>query len=361
MGNDKKPGFEFDKDQDSPASKAQRARNRTVMLTPELTSAVRDRVAKESGGYQKPEDIIPGLSYNRKEEKNESGGFSFGKPAWGETPKSDQEPKPFSFGTPAATEEDTWTKTEGAFEDTKIVEKDDPFSKPLNQQFRSGGLQIPDSLKAGTASWKNENLLSKDEPVKADIFKTEIPDFGRMDFTEEDSIVMPETLESEVAPVIPNYAAVQEPIYTKPIYTEPVKPAYEEPEVLAEVAPTEGVFWERETPLVGFLVSFDRHENGEYYVLRTGRLVISNEVPTAGSYLLLEDDSVSPMHAVLRVGKDGKIQILDQLSESGTKIIKANHGGELDLSGDKTELQHGDLIILGNRQFALCVIDLTAV
>ena len=79
--------------------------------------------------------------------------------------------------------------------------------------------------------------------------------------------------------------------------------------------------WVKETPVVGFLVSFDSNENGEVHFLKVGRLIITSETSSSGgNQLLLNDESVSPMHAILRMSSQGEVQVLDQLSEFGTKI-----------------------------------------
>ena len=71
--------------------------------------------------------------------------------------------------------------------------------------------------------------------------------------------------------------------------------------------------------------------------------------------LLIEDPSVSALHAILRVTAESKIQVLDQLSEHGTGVTKAGQA-EQDLSGTMVELDHGDKIRFGQRSFVLCVI-----
>lgn len=120
---------------------------------------------------------------------------------------------------------------------------------------------------------------------------------------------------------------------------------------------SEGLVWVKESPIVGFMVSFDSNENGEFYPLRVGRLIITSEASTnGGNYLLINDESVSPMHAILRIGTSGDIQVLDQLSEFGTKIRHIN-GEEEQLSGEKGTLHHGDVVFFGNRSYCVCIIE----
>lgn len=137
---------------------------------------------------------------------------------------------------------------------------------------------------------------------------------------------------------------------------------YEEP--LAHVAPPPqqkrstsggGISWSKETMLIGFLVSFDGNPNGEFYDLRAGRIMVTSQGGDANS-LVINDESVSPMHAVMRIGADGDIQVLDQLSEHGTKITRAGSDTEEQLSGEKSSVGHGDLITFGSRSFYVCLV-----
>jgi hypothetical protein len=114
--------------------------------------------------------------------------------------------------------------------------------------------------------------------------------------------------------------------------------------------------WTKETPIVGFLISFDTNPNGEVYELRTGRLMISSQPAGGSNCLLLRDDSVSPMHAIMRISANGEIQVLDQLSEFGTHIQRFGATEEKSLSGDKGNVEHGDVIKFGSRRFHVCVI-----
>lgn len=114
--------------------------------------------------------------------------------------------------------------------------------------------------------------------------------------------------------------------------------------------------YEKPSPIVGFLISYDNNENGEVLELREGRLIITSEASSHGNYIYLNDSSVSPMHAVLRVAKGSKIQVLDQLSEFGTKITKASDKKVVELSGEKGVVSHGDKISFGERTFSICLL-----
>ncbi len=114
--------------------------------------------------------------------------------------------------------------------------------------------------------------------------------------------------------------------------------------------------WTKDSKLIGFMVSFDKNEFGEFYPLKVGRLIITSEVAASGgNYLLLSEESVSPMHAIMRISQNGEVQILDQLSEYGTKI-KHLDGSTEELSGEKSVLAHGDVVSFGDRSFHILLI-----
>lgn len=112
----------------------------------------------------------------------------------------------------------------------------------------------------------------------------------------------------------------------------------------------------KNTPVIGFLVSFDNDANGEVSELRTGRWIISSEQTTSGNFIIVNDSSVSPLHAILRVSAAGEIQVLDQLSEHGTGVKKFGSDAEEELTGSMSSLDHGDLVRFGKRNFHVCVI-----
>ncbi|MBX7139145.1 MAG: FHA domain-containing protein [Oligoflexia bacterium] len=118
----------------------------------------------------------------------------------------------------------------------------------------------------------------------------------------------------------------------------------------------EAAFWTQESPVVGFLVSFDVNPNGTVFDLRAGRLIVTSESAGGGNYLLIKDGSVSPMHAIIRITTAGEIQVLDQLSEFGTRVQRFGSEEEEELSGEKASIEHGDVIKFGTRKFHVCVI-----
>lgn len=121
------------------------------------------------------------------------------------------------------------------------------------------------------------------------------------------------------------------------------------------VQTAEGVYWAKESPIIGFLVAYDRNENGEVFELRSGRLMVTTSARGDESAMVLQDDTVSPMHAVLRIDSEGGVQVLDQLSEHGTSVTRRD-GTTVSLSGDKGEIRHGDVVSFGARAFHVCII-----
>ncbi len=118
----------------------------------------------------------------------------------------------------------------------------------------------------------------------------------------------------------------------------------------------EQIFWKADAPLVGFLVSYDHNPKGSYVELRTGRLIVSNQKEESGSCLMIPHESISPMHAIMRVAAGGVLQVLDQLSESGTRVLHAGTNNEAFLSGEKANVGHGDILFFGDRKFHVCLV-----
>lgn len=110
------------------------------------------------------------------------------------------------------------------------------------------------------------------------------------------------------------------------------------------------------TPIMGVLISYDSNSDGEIFEIRTGRIIVTSDDSSPGNLIHIADDSVSPSHAVLRMTPEGELQILDQLSEFGTKVIRNGGGHVLQLSGDKSTLYHGDVLQVGNRSFHVCLV-----
>jgi hypothetical protein len=107
------------------------------------------------------------------------------------------------------------------------------------------------------------------------------------------------------------------------------------------------IYWRNETPLVGFLVTYDHDPKGSYVELRQGRLIVSSQREESGSCLVVLGESVSP---------GGHVQVLDQLSESGTRVRHYGQAEEAFLSGEKSSLSHGDIVFFGDRKFHVLLV-----
>lgn len=138
----------------------------------------------------------------------------------------------------------------------------------------------------------------------------------------------------------------------------PEAPPVREAPARARIGGSPHLVWTKETPIVGFLVSYDSNANGDVFELRSGRLIVSAEPASGGSYMVVDDESVSPMHAILRISTTGEVQVLDQLSEFGTHIKRFGVEDEEHISGEKSTIEHGDVIKFGNRTFHVCILAL---
>lgn len=273
MDNDKRIEFDEDIDlekeqQGSGAPHAPRARNRTVMLSPDVTGEVRARIAKDlserrsgSGGKEPPSPAMP--------------------------PRQ-----------------------------TSVPERD--IERPAAPRLLSVSEQEPEMpLRAVTGV---ERGVERSRPQAYE-------------------------------PSAPVDAATPPQASNRPSDHAPNRPA-----AAAQSACGDRLIWNKETPIVGFLVSFDKNQNGDVFPLRVGRMIVTSENSAGGNCLLLEDESISPMHAILRVNRGGDVQLLDQLSEHGTKIRHCGSDKEEELSGDKSTLGHGDIVRFGARTFYVCFI-----
>ncbi len=152
-------------------------------------------------------------------------------------------------------------------------------------------------------------------------------------------------------------------ISNQPINIPPMTPAtasnetsqtHKEAEDMTE--PRDRIFWKAESPLVGFLVTYDHDPKGSYVELRQGRLMVSNQREASGSCLVVLGESISPMHAIMRVAPGGVVQVLDQLSEAGTRVKHMGQTEEEFLSGEKSTVSHGDTIFFGDRKFHVLLV-----
>lgn len=259
------------KDEDrSESGKGSRARNRTVMLTPDITGEVRARLAQDmmrSEGLQ-------------------------------ETSEED------SFHSPIAAHSDEESSSD-SFRPITPARDENPARE---------------ELKSAQPKFQHHREI----PTDPKVVKPQVPSPHMSEGARED----------------------ERPLATRP----PVASQS------AAYRIRQGIIWSKLSPIMGFLVAYDADDNGEFFELRQGRLIITSEPPATGNFLVLDDESVSPMHAIVRLADFGELQILDQLSELGTRIVRGDSGEEEVLSGEKGSVYHGDTLIFGNKRFSVCLI-----
>lgn len=300
--NDLDEGFKADV-----GDSAVRARNRTVMLTPEMTGQVRARLSRDS-------------------ELEERGSGSYG------IPQAEAD-----FVAPRIQ-----NNYEAAYENHKEQGFEDELVSP-----------IVEDLYASRPSGKNGF-----NPITREIHQVASP-------VERRPVVPPADIPPQPAP---QRREVVNRIVSAPAHEDiesslPYMKKYEEQpsfdpssESIEESSGEDKIVWVKSSPVVGFLVSFDLDPNGQVFFIRSGRAIVSAQIPNGGNYLLLNDETVSPMHAILRVTEDAQIQVLDNLSEYGTTVVKSDGGEDISLSGDKAIVHHGDILRFGKRSFSVCLI-----
>lgn len=272
-----------------------RARNRTVMLSPEMTGQVRAMLYKGNDSQQTTDF-------------NKGGSNDWSRPEVGKSVVSNPVVSNSPRGEEISKVEEPSTRSA------------DPAPVPSPEEGlnpRATGKMNPDFLNQVMSSIK-QIPMERREPVAA--------------------APVVASMVSVAAPVAPSNFATSGPKVR-------VNAAVEEPK---KVAPT--------SKLIGFLVSFEGNEFGEMFEVRAGRWLITSRPTDQGEFIFINDPSVSPMHAVVRVTKEGKVQILDQLSEHGTGVKKVGSDEEVDVAGSMVTVEHGDMVRFGNRNFVVCLV-----
>ncbi len=113
---------------------------------------------------------------------------------------------------------------------------------------------------------------------------------------------------------------------------------------------------QRRGKIIAFLVSFDTEPNGEIYEIAAGRWLITSKPSEHSDYILIEEDTISPLHAFIRAMENGRIQVLDQLSEYGTFVTAPGSDEEEEIAGAMATLEHGSVVRFGNRRFVLTLV-----
>lgn len=116
------------------------------------------------------------------------------------------------------------------------------------------------------------------------------------------------------------------------------------------------VYPNKKGKLRGFLISYHFNPEGDYFPLYEGRIIVTNKFDNKkdANYLIIEDETVDSFHAIMRVS-EGRVMVLDQLSETGTKVIRLD-GQELDLNGDKAEIGYREKLKFGDVEFTVLLV-----
>lgn len=272
------------------SSMSSRARNRTVMLSPEMTGQVRAMLYKSNDSQQTNDSLNKGTSNN-----------DWSRPEVKSVLNNPLGTDPFVARGEAVSKEEASSRVADSVPNLNL-------EQGLNS--RATGKMNPDFLNQVMSNLNKQAPIERREPVVAPVV-------------------------SVVTPVPSNFVPAGPKVRVN---------AIEEPKKVAT------------SKLVGFLISFDGNEFGEIFEVRAGRWLITSRPTDQGEFIFINDSSVSPMHAVVRVTKEGKVQILDQLSEYGTGIIKVGNSEEVDVAGSMITVEHGDMIRFGNRHFVVCLV-----
>lgn len=95
--------------------------------------------------------------------------------------------------------------------------------------------------------------------------------------------------------------------------------------------------------LVGFLVSFDNVELGQYWPIHQGRNVVGRQGAASGAQIEIAHPTTSSLHAVLlAVARPGRVVVEDHNSTNGT-FVNENALA----AGQRWELRDGDRVRFG--------------
>lgn len=307
---------------ESPVERAPRARNRTVVLSAEITNQVRARLPQEKAP---PSAVEASISHQQKREPvlEESVRARPAVSAEAEAPIRNS-----AMATPV---------TPDIVEAVREIDAERPRSAATHQQAS----ETPVSRREGGAPPARKGVAMR------------APAPGARNVVGRERGVSP----VGVRPPAPSRVEPQPP-------SEQTRSARELVSGLDYAASAEGsdvvhsqaIVWVPKTRLVGFLVSFDRSPTGEAFELRSGRFSVSSKATGQPNTLVIEDDTVSDAHAVVRVSPRGEIQVLDNLSQHGTRIKRFGSGEPLEISGEKASLEDGDVVSFGSRSFEICLI-----
>jgi hypothetical protein len=325
----------------APGDNTTRARNRTVMLTPEMTGTVRARLGGEAPGeIFEPRGVLgePDAGLSADWETSELEGAS----------------DSVVLGYSEASENSLGVR---GWDSNDAAEQFEPQS-PFFLDEDSSAVDAAQSFES--SRW--------DEPAPVAREESRIITPARIVRSASSSReAHPQTDDAELGQLSVNDSSEQEAAYVSegsvPSRPDPgISRHFERMVPTPELEPSkhEQIFWKSPSQLVGFLVSYDYDPLGSYVELRKGRLLVSSDADTSGNCLVVAHETVSPMHAIMRIAEGGAVQVLDQLSEYGTRIVRGgggqDAGEELLLSGDKASIRNGDVLSFGERKFHVCLV-----
>ena len=297
---------------DGRGSTASRARNKTVMLSPEMTGEVRAMLQQQG--------VAPAMDAPAQPESNQ-----FAQPS-----------QPNAMDSLFSSGDRIETRSTSVI-DTDSIQGYEPEESFVQEQEDTGF----DPMTA---------LVSSAPPLGG--------------YATEDVESSQDSYSVEPTPT----PAVETPEPTGFSVSQPPEVPVAKPAVSASAAPRTPVplgpkGWhsivstrEQKGRLVGLLVSYDTLEEGEIFEIRSGRFLITSRATDNGDYLLVDDDSISPLHAIVRVTEAGAIQVLDQLSEFGTGLCRFGESEEEEVAGGLATVEHGDTIRFGKRYFVVVSI-----
>lgn len=112
-----------------------------------------------------------------------------------------------------------------------------------------------------------------------------------------------------------------------------------------------------EAPVIGFLVPLNGDSRDDILVLRVGRSLITSDAAAATSHtFIINDRTVSPGHATIKVEETSQVQVLDQFSEQGTSVRRFETGEDVKLLASAAELFHGDEVSFGSKSYNVCLL-----
>jgi len=291
-----------------------RARNRTVMLSPEITGQVRSLL-------QSPQQSLPISTNSIAKGNNPSDGFV--------SPETVLDSADFRNDTLVYEKKTTSLSTPETFVNPGSLALNKPsFSVSLRNEKPNG---VPLVDKFDLEKFKPDSKLERPKSdISRDIRKSDTP-------TLTSQRMGTQNLRKPILKNNNNRHATFD----------------EEREILTEDTLKRKV---AAAKIIGFLVSFDSYEGGEIHEVRVGRWLVSSKRVNEDGLLLIEDESISALHAVIKVLPTGEVHILDQLSEYGTGIMKQGSPHEEDASGGTVKLSHGDVVRFGKRYFVFCSV-----